>query len=86
MPLVANVIAGPVTDPSAIRKNLVTQVSGSVRWRESMKWMLENDVTKQLEVGAGKVLTGLIRRMDKQIEAAAFGGPGDIEGAKALYV
>ena len=86
VPLVANVIAGPVTDPSAIRKNLVTQVSGSVRWRESMKWMLENDVTKQLEVGAGKVLTGLIRRMDKQIEAAAFGGPDDIEGAKALYV
>ncbi|MEP3265441.1 MAG: ACP S-malonyltransferase [Hyphomicrobiales bacterium] len=86
VPLVANVIAGPVTDPSAIRKNLVTQVSGSVRWRESMKWMLENDVSKQLEVGAGKVLTGLIRRMDKQIEAAAFGGPDDIEGAKALWV
>ncbi|MEP6356855.1 MAG: ACP S-malonyltransferase [Hyphomicrobiales bacterium] len=86
VPLVANVIAGPVTDPSAIRKNLVTQVSGSVRWRESMKWMLENDVSKQLEVGAGKVLTGLIRRMDKQIEAAAFGGPDDIEAAKALWV
>lgn len=86
VPLVANVIAGPVTDPSAIRKNLVTQVSGSVRWRESMKWMLENGVSKQLEVGAGKVLTGLIRRMDKQIEAAAFGGPDDIEGAKALWV
>lgn len=85
VPVVANVMAAPVTEPSAIRKNLVLQVSGSVRWRECMQWMLDSNVSKQMEVGAGKVLTGLIRRMDKEIQATAFGSPDDLEGAKALW-
>lgn len=85
VPVIANVMAAPVTDSSAIRKNLVSQVSGSVRWRECMQWMLDNGVSKQIEVGAGKVLTGLIRRMDKEIEAVAFGSPDDLEAAKALW-
>lgn len=85
VPIIANVLAGPATDPSEIRKNLVDQVSGSVRWRESMQWMLQNGISKQMEVGAGKVLTGLIRRMDKEITAAPFGGPDGLEGAKALW-
>lgn len=85
VPIVANVLAEPVSDPGEIRTNLVDQVSGSVRWRQSMQWMLDNGVTKQLEVGAGKVLTGLIRRMDKELGAASFGEPGDLAQAKALW-
>ncbi|MEO1066430.1 MAG: ACP S-malonyltransferase [Pseudomonadota bacterium] len=85
VPLVANVTAAAITDPTEIRTRLIEQVPGSVRWRESMAWMLENGITKQLEVGAGKVLTGLIRRMDKAIEATAFGEPKDLDAAKALW-
>lgn len=85
VPLVANVVAGPISDPNEIRNRLIEQVSGSVRWRESMQWMLDNGMTKQIEVGAGKVLTGLMRRMDKKIEAVAFGEPGDLDGAKPLW-
>lgn len=86
VPVIANVLAAPETEPTGIRKNLVVQVSGSVRWRESMQWMIGNGISKQMEVGAGKVLTGLIRRMNKDISAAAFGGPDDLEGSKELWV
>ena len=85
VPLIANVVAGPINDPAEIRTRLIEQVPGSVRWRESMQWMLDNGVTGQLEVGAGKVLTGLIKRMDRSLQAAAFGQPGDMDGAKALW-
>ena len=85
VPLIANVVAGPINDPVDIRTRLIEQVPGSVRWRESMQWMLDNGVTGQLEVGAGKVLTGLIKRMDRSLEAAAFGQPDDMDGAKALW-
>ena len=85
VPLIANVVAGPINDPADIRARLIEQVPGSVRWRESMQWMLDNGVTGQLEVGAGKVLTGLIKRMDRSLEAAAFGQPDDMDGAKALW-
>lgn len=85
VPIVANVLAGPVSEPAEIRARLVEQVSGSVRWRESMQWLIDNAVTNQLEVGAGKVLTGLFRRMDGATAAASFGEPGDLEGARALW-
>lgn len=85
VPVVANVVASPVTDPTEIRKNLVRQIPGTVRWRESMEWMLENGITNQIEVGAGKVLTGIFKRMDKGVMATAFGEPGDLENAKALW-
>jgi len=85
VPIVANVLAEPVSDPVEIRTSLVNQVSGSVRWRQSMQWMLDHGVTRQLEVGAGKVLTGLIRRMDKELGAASFGEPNDLAQAKALW-
>lgn len=85
VPVIANVLAGPVTEVVEIRAKLVEQVSGSVRWRESMQWMLADGVKKQIEVGAGKVLTGLMRRMDRDVAAVAFGEPGDLENAKAMW-
>lgn len=85
VPIIANVTAAPVSDPSEIRARLCEQVSGTVRWRESMQWMLDSGVTKQVEIGAGKVLTGLIKRMDKSVGAAAFGEPENLDAAKVLW-
>ncbi|MEM8796637.1 MAG: ACP S-malonyltransferase [Pseudomonadota bacterium] len=85
VPLVANVRAFPVTKPTEIRAGLIAQVPGRVRWRESMEWMIENGVAKQIEVGAGKVLTGIFKRMSKEVSATAFGTPQDLEAAKALF-
>lgn len=81
-PVVANVIAAPVSDPDAIRKLLVKQVTGTVRWRESVAYMAAQGVTHFLEVGAGKVLTGLIKRIVKDAAGVAVGGPGDIAAAR----
>ncbi len=79
VPLVANVVAGPVTDPAAIRDNLVKQVTGSVRWRESVSWLATNGVTSLVEIGSGKVLTGLARRIARGLETAVVNGPDDID-------
>ena len=78
VPVIANVVAGPVSDPEAIRKNLVDQVCGSVRWRESMIWLGENGVTNFVEAGSGKVLTGIAKRLVAGSEAVALGTPDDI--------
>ncbi|MCA0406190.1 MAG: ACP S-malonyltransferase [Proteobacteria bacterium] len=78
VPVIANVVAGPVSDPEAIRKNLVDQVCGSVRWRESMIWLGENGVTNFVESGSGKVLTGIAKRLVAGSEAVALGTPDDI--------
>jgi len=78
VPVVANVTAAPVTDPDDIRKLLVEQVTGTVRWRESVAKMAELGVDKMVEVGAGKVLSGLVRR-NPDIEGSNVGGPDDIE-------
>ncbi|MDA4846953.1 ACP S-malonyltransferase [Hoeflea poritis] len=78
-PLVANVLAGPVTDPSEIKALLVKQVTGRVRWRETISWFAANGVTEVCELGAGKVLTGLARRIDRSIAAKAINTPQDIE-------
>lgn len=79
VPVVANVIAGPTSDPAAIRSLLVEQVTGSVRWRESAIFMAEKGVTKLVEVGAGKVLTGLAKRIDDRLEGVAVGNPQQID-------
>jgi [acyl-carrier-protein] S-malonyltransferase len=81
VPLVANVTARPVESPENIRRLLVEQVTGLVRWRESVLAMKEAGVHQLIELGAGKVLTGLARRIDRELEAAAAGEPADIEAA-----
>jgi [acyl-carrier-protein] S-malonyltransferase len=85
VPVIANVTAQPVSDPAAIAKLLVTQVTATVRWRESVLAMKSLGVSKALELGAGKVLAGLVKRIDKEIEALSVGAPADLEAAlKAL--
>jgi [acyl-carrier-protein] S-malonyltransferase len=80
VPLVANVIARPVHEPMAIRKLLVEQVTGRVRWRESVEWMAtEGGVVRFVEVGAGKQLSGMVRRNAPDAEALALNEPADLE-------
>jgi len=83
VPLIANVRAAPVTSASEIADLLVEQVTGQVRWRETVEWFGANGVTTLYEVGAGKVLTGLARRIDKNINGVAVNGPADIDAALA---
>lgn len=79
-PLVCNVTARPVTDPAEIRRLLVEQVTGRVRWRESIEWMAgEGGVTRFVELGAGKVLTGMVKRIVPDAEATALSTPEDLE-------
>jgi len=81
-PLVSNVAARPTFDPETIRSALVEQVTGRVRWRESMLWMAAEDggaVTRFAEVGAGKVLAGIARRIAPDARVASLGAPADIE-------
>jgi [acyl-carrier-protein] S-malonyltransferase len=79
VPLVANVTAAAVSDPATIRRQLVEQVTGTVRWRESVIAMKGLGVTSLVEVGAGKVLTGLTKRIDKDIAGVSLQTPEDIE-------
>tara|TARA_B110000908_G_scaffold121403_1_gene142298 strand:- start:559 stop:1455 length:897 start_codon:yes stop_codon:yes gene_type:complete len=81
VPLVANVAATAVTDPAEIRSLLVAQVTGSVRWRESVGYMAAQGVTEIWEIGAGKALSGMIRRVDKSIATKSVGTPDDITAA-----
>ena len=79
-PVVANVTARPVLDPEAIRRLLVEQVTGRVRWRESIDWMAtEGGVTRFVELGSGKVLTGMAKRIAPDAEAMAVNAPADFE-------
>jgi [acyl-carrier-protein] S-malonyltransferase len=80
VPLIANVTAQAVSDGDAIRDLLVQQVTGSVRWRESMIWAADNGVTELVEIGTGKVLTGMAKRIDKRLAAQALNTPEDIDG------
>ncbi|MFC4670316.1 ACP S-malonyltransferase [Seohaeicola nanhaiensis] len=84
VPLIANVVAGPVSDPTRIRELLVQQVTGAVRWRESVLAMSADGVTEIWEVGAGKALSGMIRRIDKSIECKAVGSPEEVRAALGL--
>jgi len=82
VPVVANVLAEPITDPEAIRARLVEQVTGMVRWRETMQFLAGNGVDAVYEVGAGRVLTGMARRLDG-VEARSVGTPEELESAAA---
>lgn len=79
LPLVANVTASAVTNPDDIRRLLVEQVTGMVRWRESVLFMKSQGVTETVELGAGKVLTGLTKRIDGDMTGRAVGTPADID-------
>ena len=81
-PLVANVLATEITDPDEIRRRLVEQVTGTVRWRESVAYMASHGVTRFFEIGAGKVLSGLVKRIADGAMGVAVGGPADIAAAK----
>jgi [acyl-carrier-protein] S-malonyltransferase len=83
VPVIANVRAAPVTDAEEIAALLVEQVTGQVRWRETVEWFAANGVTTLYELGAGKVLTGLARRIDKNINGVSVNGPADIDAAIA---
>ena len=79
VPLVANVRAEAVSDPEEIRRLLIEQVTGSVRWRESVAWMAGQGVTELVEIGAGKALSGMARRIDKSLATVAVNGPEDVK-------
>ncbi len=79
VPLVANITASQVSDPNEIRKLLVEQVTGSVRWRECVEYMAANGVTEVIELGAGKALTGMAKRINKDLIASAAGTPDEID-------
>lgn len=83
VPVVANVVAKAIRDPADIVQALIAQVTGTVRWRESVVYMAEAGVTKFYEVGAGKVLSGLIKRLADGATVAAIGSPEDIAAFKA---
>lgn len=83
VPVVANVTAAPVSEPDAIRTALVAQVTGTVRWRECVTFMAEAGVDRFVEVGAGKVLTGLVKRIAPGATGAAVGTPDDIAALAA---
>jgi [acyl-carrier-protein] S-malonyltransferase len=83
VPVVANVLAEPVSDPDRIRRLLVAQVTGSVRWRESVGAMADAGVTEFWEIGAGKALSGMIRRIARDARTLAVGTPEDVAAATA---
>jgi [acyl-carrier-protein] S-malonyltransferase len=83
VPLVANVVAGPISDPGEIRRRLVEQVTSMVRWRESIAWLATAGVGLFAEVGAGKVLSGLAKRIADGAETLTIGAPDDIDAAMA---
>ncbi|MFV0625916.1 MAG: ACP S-malonyltransferase [Alphaproteobacteria bacterium] len=79
IPLISNVLAKAVTDKNEIIKNLIEQVTGSVRWRESVVFMKENGITDVVELGAGKVLSGIVKRSEKDINAYSVGTVAEVE-------
>ena len=81
VPVVANVVAEAINDPATIRSLLVDQVTGSVRWRESVLWMAQHGVSEAWEIGAGKALSGMIRRIDRSITCRSVGTPEDVKAA-----
>ncbi|MFN3765287.1 MAG: ACP S-malonyltransferase [Aliihoeflea sp.] len=83
VPVIANVTVSPLTDPDAIVDSLVQQVTGQVRWRETIEWFAANDVTTLYEVGTGKVLSGLARRINRDLTPVSITTPQDVETALA---
>jgi [acyl-carrier-protein] S-malonyltransferase len=86
VPLVSNVLAAPISEPDEIRRRLVEQVTGTVRWRESVTYMANHGVSRFFEIGAGKVLSGLVKRIADGAVGISVGGPGDIVSAKDALV
>ncbi len=84
VPVIANVTAQPTSDPMVIRQQLVAQVTGTVRWRECVMTMAGLGVTHVVEIGAGKVLAGLVKRIDKALEAQSAGAPGDLDALRPV--
>ncbi|PSJ61241.1 ACP S-malonyltransferase [Pseudaminobacter soli (ex Li et al. 2025)] len=83
VPVVANVVVQPLSNPDEIVARLVEQVTGRVRWRETVEWFGANGVKTMYEVGSGKVLSGLARRIDKEIATSAINTQADVEAAVA---
>ena len=81
VPVVANVLAQAISDPAEIKKRLVEQVTATVRWRECVTYMTANGVTHFYEIGAGKVLAGLARRIDPAVVCVSIGSPADVDAA-----
>lgn len=81
VPVVSNVLAKPVSDPEEIRNLLVRQITGSVRWRESVQAMAAQGVTEIWEIGAGKALSGMVRRIAREINCRAVSSPQDVAAA-----
>ncbi|MGO6687316.1 ACP S-malonyltransferase [Rhizobium leguminosarum] len=86
VPVIANVRAAPATSADEIANLLVEQVTGQVRWRETVEWFAGNGITTLYELGSGKVLTGLARRIDKTINGISVNGPADIDAAVAALM
>ncbi len=86
VPLVANVTASAVSEPDAIRSLLVTQVTGAVRWRESVAWMAEQGVTEIWEIGAGKALSGMVRRIAKDVATRSVADSAEVRVAVEALV
>jgi [acyl-carrier-protein] S-malonyltransferase len=84
VPVVANVVAQAIQEPEQIRRRLVEQVTGTVRWRESVIFMGEQGIARFVEIGAGKVLSGLVKRTLKDASAVSAGAPADIDAAMQL--
>jgi [acyl-carrier-protein] S-malonyltransferase len=78
VPVVSNIKAQAVSDPDEIRELLIQQITGSVSWRESVMWMAQNDVSEIWEIGAGKALSGMVRRIDRDVECKNIATPEDI--------
>lgn len=83
MPVVVNVLARPTSDVAAIKQHLVEQVTGMVRWTESVQWLAGDGVTELYELGTGKVLTGLAKRIAPDVTAIAINTPADIDAVVA---
>jgi len=83
VPVVSNVVVEPLSDPDLIAEKLVEQVTGRVRWRETVEWFSANGVTTLFEVGSGKVLSGLARRINREIMTVPVNAPGDIDTVMA---
>jgi [acyl-carrier-protein] S-malonyltransferase len=79
VPLVANVLAVPIAEPEEVKRRLVEQVTGTVRWRECVLAMSSRGVSDFYEIGAGKVLSGLVKRIAKEASAASVGTPAEVE-------
>jgi len=83
VPVVSNVAAAGVSEPAEIRRLLVAQVTGRVRWRESVAWMAGQGVTEVWEIGAGKALSGMVKRIARGVETRAVGTPDEVRAAAA---